>query len=111
MIFADPPGECPPTQNLGIDTSDVQGGEADVEITGDEPEDPPVQWDPLGTCIDEDPLLMDVDGADDVLGTADDNVRLSEDSPRLGESGGEREHSSRRGQSRWRLKYDGTDAS
>ncbi len=33
------------------------------------------------SCLDLDPLFIDADGADDILGTADDDLRLAADSP------------------------------
>ncbi|MHC5112642.1 MAG: right-handed parallel beta-helix repeat-containing protein, partial [Planctomycetota bacterium] len=47
--------------------SDVQGG------TGE-------PWFGMG-CVDADPLFMDADGPDDVIGNADDNLRLMAGSP------------------------------
>lgn len=55
------------SSNLIVTYSDVQGGEGQP-------------W--FGTgCIDADPLFIDPNGTDGIIGTLDDNLRLSPDSP------------------------------
>jgi hypothetical protein len=59
-----------------VDYSDVKGGKDAVYVDPDWVE---LNWG-LGN-IDADPLLIDADGPDDIIGTEDDNLRLFPDSP------------------------------
>ncbi len=59
---------------LGVSDSDVQGGQAGVYVS-----EGTLNW--YTGNIDADPLFVDADGADNVAGTADDNLRLASSSP------------------------------
>lgn len=62
---------------IAVQYSDVQGGIADVYMN-----DPccAALWGPAG-IVDSDPIFIDPDGLDAVIGTPDDNLRLSYGSP------------------------------
>ena len=61
-----------------VNHSDVQGGELDVYIQN--ALETTLAWDDVSN-IDVDPLFVDADGADNVVGTEDDNLRLLTGSP------------------------------
>ena len=61
-----------------VNHSDVQGGELDVYIQN--ALSTTLAWDEVNN-IDVDPLFVDADGADNVVGTEDDNLRLLTGSP------------------------------
>ncbi len=61
--------------------SNIEGGEGDVHIVPIDPgyPDPVVVWGPGN--IDGDPLFLDPDGIDNIIGTVDDDPRLAAGSP------------------------------
>jgi len=75
LVVDSPDYRNDPPAGLTVNFSAVRGGQNGVEVGGTAN----LVW---GTGnIDADPRFVDVDGADDVLGTADDNLELQPGSP------------------------------